>query len=118
VVAIGDCADRMAEDLDRGFGNVLIVIRRTRLAKIFQLPRLVFASLNVDPWLDAGKATEFLKSSIGACSSAEEHGMVGTRALRHDALDVGVKGRFKTSHRLRPGDNTSVQLPFDLVQSR
>jgi hypothetical protein len=34
VVAIGNAADRMAEDLDRGLRDVLVIVRRTRLAKI------------------------------------------------------------------------------------
>jgi hypothetical protein len=33
VVAIGDAADRMAEDFDRRLGDVLVVVRRTRLAE-------------------------------------------------------------------------------------
>jgi hypothetical protein len=45
VVAIGDAAGRMAENLDRRHGDVLVIVRRTRLAKVLQLPRL--SGLNV-----------------------------------------------------------------------
>jgi hypothetical protein len=37
VVAIGDPADRMAEDLDRRLGDMLVVVRRSGLPEILQL---------------------------------------------------------------------------------
>ena len=40
VMPVRDSASGMAQDLDRGFGDVLVVVRRTRLAEVFQNPRL------------------------------------------------------------------------------
>jgi hypothetical protein len=60
VVAIGDAADRMAENLDRRLGNVLVVVGRARLAQILQLPRPLFTGFDVRSRLDAGEGRRAL----------------------------------------------------------
>src|SRR5262249_61570086 len=92
VVAIGDAADRMAEDLDRRLGDVLVVVHRARLAQILQLPRLFPARLDIRLWSDAGQRTERLEAGVWSRTATKEDGILGTRVLRHDALDVGVDG--------------------------
>ena len=77
VVAIRDAADRMAEDLDRRLGDMLVVVRRTGLPEILQLPGLVFTRFDVRPWLDAGEIAERLEAGVRACPAAEEDGSVG-----------------------------------------
>src|SRR5262245_58361540 len=41
IVAIRDPADRMAQDLHRRLGDVLIIVRRAGLPQVLQLPRLL-----------------------------------------------------------------------------
>src|SRR5438128_1875192 len=41
VVPVGDAADRVAQDLDRRLGDVLVVVGGARLAQILQLPWLL-----------------------------------------------------------------------------
>ena len=65
VVAIGDPADRVAQDLHRRLGHVLVVVRRAGLAKVLQLPRLLPAGLDVQPGLDAGERTDRLEPGLG-----------------------------------------------------
>src|SRR5271157_238667 len=90
VVAIGDSANRMAEDLNRRLRKVLIVVRGTSLAEVLEHPGLVFTILHVCLGHDAGQIAELPKSSVRARSSPKEKRIVGARILRHDALDVGV----------------------------
>ena len=77
VVAIRDPADRMAQDLDRRLGDVLVIVRRAGLPQVLQLPRLLLARLDVQPRLDAGEAAQRLEASVRARPAAEEDGGVG-----------------------------------------
>ena len=65
VVAVGDAFDRMTEDLDRRLRHVFIVVGRTSLTKVFDLPGLVFSALGIRLEFDAGEIAEFLESSVG-----------------------------------------------------
>jgi hypothetical protein len=58
VMAIRDPADRVAEDLDRRFWDVFVVVRRARLPQVLQLPGLFLAGLDVQPWPDPGEAAQ------------------------------------------------------------
>ena len=80
VVAVGDAADRMAEDLDRRLRHVLVIIRRTRLAEGLQLPGLVLTRFDICPGLDPGEAVEPLGAGVWPCPAAEEDGVVWARA--------------------------------------
>ena len=77
VVAVGDPADRVAEDLDRRLRDVLVVVRRAGLPQVLQLPRLLPAGLDVRPRLDAGQAAQRLEAGVRPCPAAEEDGGVG-----------------------------------------
>src|ERR1022692_131678 len=90
VVAIGDSADRVAEDFDRRRGDVSIVVRRTGLAEVLEFPSLVFTCLDVHPRLDAGEIAEVVEASVRARASTEEDSVVRTGIFRHNVLDVRV----------------------------
>ncbi len=64
IVAVGDSADRMTEDLDRRLRNVLVIIRCTSLAEILENLGLWLVGLQIEPWFDTGQLTEFLKLNI------------------------------------------------------
>ena len=55
VMPVGDSADRVAENLDRGFWDMLVVVSRACFAQIFQHPRCNFAGLEVGLGLDTGE---------------------------------------------------------------
>ena len=57
VVTIRDSAYGMTKYFDGRLGDVLVVIRRTRFAKILEYPGLFFPSLDVRLRLDASEAT-------------------------------------------------------------
>ena len=65
VVAIGDTADRMTEDLDRRLGHVLVVVRRTGLAQVLELPGLLLSGLDIQLELDASEAQSSWKRTLG-----------------------------------------------------
>src|SRR5262249_60685250 len=88
VVAVGDAPDRVAQNLYRRLGQLLIVVRRARLAKVLQLPGLVHARLDVRPRPDAGESAQLLEVGVGARSPAQEDGSVRTGVLRQDALEM------------------------------
>jgi len=58
VVAVGDALDRLAQNLDRRLGDVLVAIRRTGLAQVLELPGIVLTSFGVGPWLYASEIAE------------------------------------------------------------
>jgi hypothetical protein len=47
VVAIRDPADRMAQDLHRRLGDMLVIVCRAGLPQVLQLPGLLSAGLNI-----------------------------------------------------------------------
>src|SRR5262249_58420637 len=55
IVPIGDPADGMTQDLDGRLRQVLIVVCRTSLAEILELPGFLRAGLDVYPRFDAGE---------------------------------------------------------------
>jgi hypothetical protein len=66
-MAIRDSADRMAQNLYRRLGDVLVIVRRARLPQVLQVPELLLASLDVQPRLDAGQTAKRLEASVRAC---------------------------------------------------
>ena len=72
IVAIRDPADGMAEDLDRGFRDVLVVVCCACLPQVLQLPRLLLAGLDIQLRLDAGEFAQRLEASVRAGAIAEE----------------------------------------------
>ena len=111
VVAVRDPADRVAEDLDRRLGDVLVVVRRARLPQVLQLPGLLLAGLDVQPRLDAGEVAQRLEASVRARPAAEEDGGVGARVLRHDALEVGVHDAVHRPVERLAGLHPAVEQP-------
>src|SRR5262249_6838018 len=83
VVAIRDPAHRMAQDLDRRLGHVLVIVRRARLPQVLQLPQLLLAGLDVQPRLDAGEAAQRPEANVRTRPTPEEDGGVGARVLPH-----------------------------------
>ena len=55
IVAVRDASHGMAKDFDGRLGEMLVVIRRTSLAKIFEHPRLFFPCLDARLRFDPGK---------------------------------------------------------------
>ena len=90
IVAIRDSADRMAEDLDRRLGDVLVVVRCTSLAQILEHPGLIFVGLDICFGFDAGDVAKLPESSVRARTSSKEDGIIGARILRYEAFDAGV----------------------------
>ena len=61
VVAIPDPADRVAEDLHRRPGDVLVIVRSAGLSQVLQLPGLFLAGLDVQPRCSRADAKILLK---------------------------------------------------------
>jgi hypothetical protein len=74
VVAIGDPADRLAEDLDRRLGDVLVVVRRAGLSQVLQLPGLLITGLGVQSRLDTSERAERLEAGDRPGPADEEDG--------------------------------------------
>ena len=55
IVTIGDSSCGMAKDFDGRLGEMLVVIRRTSLAKIFEHPGLFFSGLDTRLRFDPGE---------------------------------------------------------------
>src|SRR5439155_3509890 len=77
VVAVGDAADGVPEDLHRRLGHVLVVVRRARLAEVLELPQFLRTRLGVGPGLDARQRTERLKAAFGRAPPPRKTGTSG-----------------------------------------
>ena len=87
-VAVGDPADRVPEDLHRRLRRVLVVVRRAGLAEVLELPRLLSASLDVQPRLDPRELEERLKPGVRPGATAPEDLAFGPRVGRRLAPGV------------------------------
>jgi hypothetical protein len=65
VVAIRDPTDRMAQDLHRRLGDVLVVVRRASLPQVLQLPGLLLAGLDVQPRLKPARPQSARNRAFG-----------------------------------------------------
>jgi hypothetical protein len=90
VVAIRDAADRMAQDLHRRLGDMLVIVCRAGLPQVLQLPGLLIAGLNIHPRLSSGEPAQRLEASIRARAAPEEDGRLGARVLRQKAPEMGM----------------------------
>ena len=70
VVAIGDTSDRMTEDLNRRLRNVRVVVGGTRLPKVLEQPKPVFARLDIRFGLDASEIAELSEATVWTRSAA------------------------------------------------
>jgi hypothetical protein len=86
VVTVRDAADRVTQNLDGRLGQVLIVVRRTRLPEVLQFPRLVYASVDLRPRLDASEDAKLLEACVWACSPASTLRRPGERAAIAEKL--------------------------------
>ena len=107
-MTIGHTRDRVTEDLDGRFREVLVVIRSTCLAEIFEQPGSRLTRFRVQLGLDSSEFAELLKTLVGTGPASQEHGIVGTRFLWHDASDVGMNGEVQEL----PSDCTAPQDPL------
>ena len=89
-MTIGHTRDGVTEDLDGRFREVLVVMRSTCLAEIFEQPGSRRARFRVQLGLDPSEFAELLKALVGTGPASQEHGTIGARILWHDASDVGV----------------------------
>ena len=55
IVTVRDASHGMAKDFDGRLGEMLVVIRRTSLAKIFEHPGLFFSGLDTRLRFDLGE---------------------------------------------------------------
>src|SRR5262245_13545523 len=61
---VGAAADRVAEDLDRRLRDVLVEVRRARLAEVLQLSGRVITCLDARPRPGAGELAEPLEAGV------------------------------------------------------
>jgi len=109
VVTIRDSADRMAEDLDRRFRNVFVIVGRTGLAEIPQMPWDLLTSLNVQLGSDTSQLTKQNKRCIGAGAAPTKYRIIGFRGLRHDIAKVLMNDPVhRTIERLASLDSAKV----------
>lgn len=111
VMSVRDAAHRMAENLDRRLGDMLVVVRRASLPEILQLPGFVRARLNVRPRLDAREIAEFPEAAIGPRSSAKKDRIVRLGILGRDALQKGVNDAFHRPVKRLAGLHSAIKQP-------
>src|SRR5688572_26746748 len=80
----------MAENLDRRFGDMLVVECRACFSEILQLPGLILARFNILPRLDAREVTEFREAVVWPRSTPKDYRIVGRRIYRRNAPQVGM----------------------------
>ena len=62
VVTVRNAADRVTQNLDARLRQILIIVRRTRLAEVLRFPGFVQPSLDIRPRLDAGEDAQLLEA--------------------------------------------------------
>lgn len=87
------------------------MILRASLAQILEFPGLVFGGLNVRLGTDARELAQFLESSVWPGSASTKNSRIGTRIVRHDALDVGVDDMVHWSLERLAGLDLSIEEP-------
>ena len=103
IVAVSDSTDGVPKDFNRRLRNVFIVVSRTRLAQIFEFPRLVISGFRVRLRLDASHFTKGLKANVWARASTMKDQIIGIRILRYDAFNVSVHDAIHGSVKRFPG---------------
>ena len=86
VMTIGDSADSMAENLDRRFRNMFVIVGRTSLAEILQVPWHLLTSHNIQPGANTGQLTKQNKRCIGTRAAPTKYRGIGFRRLISDFL--------------------------------
>src|SRR5262245_35057865 len=92
IVSVGNSTNGMAEDFNRRFGHVLVVICCTRLPQVLEFPTLIGTRFEVGFGLNSSEAAKALKLNVGARATAKEHRFIRSEILRHYAFDVGLDG--------------------------
>lgn len=74
VVPVRDAADRVAENLDRGFRDVFVVIGGTRLPQVLELPGFLAASFDIGLRPDASEVAQRLGAEVDSLTFVDANG--------------------------------------------
>ena len=88
---IRDTADAVAQNLDRRFRHVLVVVGRRSFSQIFQNPEFLLTRFNILLGLHSRQFAQELKLLVGPRSAAMENWFVGLGCFWPDALEVRKK---------------------------
>jgi hypothetical protein len=108
-MTVRDSADGMAKYLDGRLWNMFVIVRRTRLAEILQVPWDLLASFDVQFRANASELAESDKRRIGPTTSAAKHRIIGFWRLRHDVPNVFMNDTVhRTVERLASLDSSKI----------
>ena len=90
IVSVGDPSSRVAQDLNRRFRHMLVIVGRARFSQIFQDPRTFRSRFDISLMRDASQSAEFAESIVRPTTAAQEHRriwvwIVGTQTLQVEA---------------------------------
>ena len=111
IVAISDSTDRVSKDFYRRLRNMFIVVSRTRLAQIFEFPRLVISGFRVRLRFDASHFTKCLKANVWTRASTMKDQIIGIRIRRHDTFNVSVYDAIHRSIKCLARFNATIEDP-------
>ena len=90
---------------------MLVIVRRTRFAQVFEQPGLFFSGLNVLLGTNAGQLAQILESRVWTRASAKEYGSFRERIVWHDTLEVGMNRPVHRTVKSLIGFDPAVENP-------